>query len=56
MDPLYTYRHQWRPNDIIMWDNRSTMHLALADFAPGAHRYCMRTTILGKPSGYIFKG
>lgn len=56
VDPLYTYRHQWRPNDIIMWDNRSTMHLALADFAPGAHRYCMRTTILGKPSGYIFKG
>lgn len=55
VDPLYTYRHQWRPNDIIMWDNRSTMHLALADFAPGAHRYCMRTTILGQPSGWVFK-
>lgn len=55
VDPLYTYRHQWRQNDIIMWDNRSTMHLALADFAPGAHRYCMRTTILGQPSGWVYK-
>jgi len=53
VDPLYTYRHKWQRNDIIMWDNRSTMHLALADFAPGAHRYCMRTTILGQPSGYL---
>ncbi|MGZ5124152.1 MAG: TauD/TfdA dioxygenase family protein [Burkholderiales bacterium] len=53
VDPLYTYRHKWQPHDIIMWDNRSTMHLALADFAPGAHRYCMRTTILGEPSGYL---
>ena len=55
VDPLYTYRHKWSVNDIIMWDNRSTMHLALADFAPGAHRYCMRTTILGTPSGYVYK-
>lgn len=56
IDPLFTYRHKWQPHDIIMWDNRSTMHLALADFAPGAHRYCMRTTILGQPSGYVVKG
>ena len=38
-----------------MWDNRSTMHLALADFPPGSHRYCVRTTILGSPSGYYYK-
>ncbi len=53
VDPLFTYRHKWQRHDIIMWDNRSTMHLALADFPPGAHRYCMRTTVLGQPSGYI---
>jgi taurine dioxygenase len=53
VDPLFTYRHKWQRHDTIMWDNRSTMHLALADFPPGAHRYCMRTTILGQPSGYI---
>ena len=56
VDPLFTYRHKWKANDIIMWDNRSTMHLALADFDAGAHRYCMRTTVLGTPSGSLFQG
>jgi taurine dioxygenase len=55
-DPLFTYRQKWQKNDLIMWDNRSTMHLALADFPPGTHRYCVRTTILGSPSGYLYKG
>jgi taurine dioxygenase len=53
VDPLFTYRHKWQRHDILMWDNRSTMHLALADFPLGAHRYCMRTTIVGQPSGYV---
>ncbi len=55
-DPLYTYRQKWRKNDVIMWDNRSTMHLALADYPKGQPRYCVRTTILGNPSGYLYKG
>ena len=55
VDPLYTYRQKWQKNDIIMWDNRSTMHLALADYPPGSHRYCVRTTILGSPSGYYYQ-
>jgi alpha-ketoglutarate-dependent 2,4-dichlorophenoxyacetate dioxygenase len=24
--PEFTYRHQWRPGDVLMWDNRATMH------------------------------
>jgi alpha-ketoglutarate-dependent 2,4-dichlorophenoxyacetate dioxygenase len=24
--PEFTYRHRWRPGDVIMWDNRATMH------------------------------
>jgi taurine dioxygenase len=55
VDPLFTYRQKWQKNDLIMWDNRSTMHLALADFPKGTHRYCVRTTILGKPSGYLYE-
>jgi taurine dioxygenase len=53
VDPMFTYRHKWARHDLLMWDNRSTMHLALADFDAGAHRYCVRTTILGSPSGKI---
>ena len=55
VDPLFTYRQKWQKNDIIMWDNRGTMHLALADFPPGSHRYCVRTTILGSPSGHLYQ-
>lgn len=24
--PRFVYRHEWRPGDLVMWDNRSTMH------------------------------
>jgi taurine dioxygenase len=56
VDPLFTFRQKWQKNDVIMWDNRSTMHLALADFPPGSHRYCVRTTVLGSPSGHYYQG
>ena len=53
VDPLFTYRHRWAKHDLLLWDNRSTMHLALADFDAGAHRYCVRTTLVGSPSGTL---
>ena len=56
VDPLFTYRHRYRVHDLVMWDNRQLMHLALPDFPAGAHRYCVRTTIVGSPSGRIFEG
>jgi taurine dioxygenase len=54
VDPMFTYRHRYTVHDLVLWDNRQLMHLALADFPPGAHRYCVRTTIVGTPSGRIF--
>ena len=51
--PEFVYRHQWRENDILVWDNRCTMHLALGDFDETQLRYLERTTVLGTPSGYI---
>ena len=24
----FVYAHQWRPHDLVMWDNRVTMHRA----------------------------
>lgn len=50
--PHFCYRHVWRDDDILMWDNRSTMHLALGDYPEGELRHMERTTILGTPSGY----
>lgn len=31
--PQFTYRHRWNDGDIVVWDNRSTQHIAMADFA-----------------------
>lgn len=49
----FVYRHQWRKNDIVVWDNRCTMHLALGDFDETQRRHMERTTVLGTPSGYV---
>jgi taurine dioxygenase len=51
--PEFVYRHQWRENDIVIWDNRCTMHQALGDFDETQRRHLERTTVLGTPSGYI---
>lgn len=52
----FVYRHQWRKHDLIVWDNRCTMHLALGDFDETELRHMERTTILGTPSGYLYQG
>jgi taurine dioxygenase len=51
--PEFVYRHQWRKNDIVVWDNRCTMHQALGDFDEAQLRHMERTTVLGTPSGYV---
>ena len=40
------YRHQWRPGDMVFWDNRSVTHLA-AGCPPDQRRKLYRTTIEG---------
>lgn len=51
--PEFVYRHPWRANDILIWDNRCTMHQALGDFDETQRRHMERTTVLGTPSGYV---
>ncbi|MGH8516790.1 MAG: TauD/TfdA dioxygenase family protein [Panacagrimonas sp.] len=40
----FQYRHRWRPNMLVMWDNRSLLHAATGGYA-GHHRLLHRTTI-----------
>lgn len=49
--PEFTYRHRWHPQDLVMWDNRCTMHLAPKDYSDGQPRYMCRTTLVGEPCG-----
>ncbi|MEX5747164.1 TauD/TfdA dioxygenase family protein [Massilia sp. X63] len=44
--PEFVYRHQWRPNDLVFWDNRSLQHLA-TPFPQDQRRKLYRTTIEG---------
>jgi taurine dioxygenase len=42
--PEFQYRHQWAPNMLLMWDNRSLLHMATGGYA-GHERLLHRTTI-----------
>lgn len=44
--PEFTYRHQWAPGDVIMWDNRCTLHYAVHDYGEVA-RLMHRVTVAG---------
>ncbi|ARP78110.1 TauD/TfdA dioxygenase family protein [Bordetella genomosp. 6] len=45
--PRYEYRHQWRKGDFVLWDNRSVMHQANADFDPQEFRFLYRLMLKG---------
>jgi taurine dioxygenase len=45
----YEYRHVWRPGDVVIWDNRSVMHQANADYDPTQLRFLYRIMLQGAP-------
>ncbi|MDA1101264.1 MAG: TauD/TfdA family dioxygenase [Proteobacteria bacterium] len=42
----FIYRHRWSPDDIVMWDNRCTMH-QVTPYDLGQRRVMHRATIVG---------
>lgn len=49
--PEFAYRHRWQPGDVVMWDNRATMHYAIDDYS-NADRRMRRVTVRGTtPNG-----
>ena len=43
----HIYRHEWRVGDVLMWDNCSTWHKALSDYAVPQRRLMHRTAVMG---------
>jgi alpha-ketoglutarate-dependent taurine dioxygenase len=44
--PEYVVRYRWKAGDLGFWDNRTTMHYAIADYGD-AHRVIQRVTLKG---------
>jgi alpha-ketoglutarate-dependent taurine dioxygenase len=41
----FVYYHQWRVGDVLMWDERATMHRGAGDSRPDARRIMLRTIV-----------
>ena len=42
----FVYRHAWRAGDLLMWDNRSLLHRAEANFDTALHARVLHRTCL----------
>ena len=45
--PEFVYAHRWRQGEVVMWDNRCTMHKATGYDAKGERRVMNRTVVKG---------
>ena len=44
--PENLYRHKWNQGDLVMWDNRCTLHRADSNYDMGAHRRVLHRTVV----------
>jgi alpha-ketoglutarate-dependent 2,4-dichlorophenoxyacetate dioxygenase len=45
----FIYRHRWQPFDVVIWDNRATMHRATRFDDKRHRRELVRTTTIDLP-------
>ena len=49
----FIYRHVWSTNDLLMWDNRCSLHYAVQDYDQSALRRMFKVSLLAPKSGYV---
>jgi alpha-ketoglutarate-dependent taurine dioxygenase len=47
--PKAVYRHEWRTDDLIIWDNRAALHRATR-YDTQTHRRLMQRTTISNPN------
>ena len=52
----FVYRHQWTVHDLLMWDNRCSMHYAVWDYDQRHLRRLQRCSLLAPETGRYNKG
>jgi taurine dioxygenase len=51
----FTYRHRWTAGDLLMWDNRCMLHIALCDYdLQNDTRFMFRCALTSPASGYPY--
>jgi taurine dioxygenase len=45
--PEFVLRFRWTPRDVLLWDNRCTMHRATGYDTSGERRVIHRTVVIG---------
>jgi taurine dioxygenase len=53
ISPRFVYRHYWSVGDLVMWDNRCLVHLAVGDYDPREIRHMIRTSSMGDHYGRL---
>ena len=51
--PRMVYRHYWSVGDLVMWDNRCSVHMAVGDYDPSEIRHMLRTSGKGDHYGRL---
>jgi alpha-ketoglutarate-dependent 2,4-dichlorophenoxyacetate dioxygenase len=54
--PQFVYRHRWRTNDLVMWDNRCTMHRGTDFDDTRWARDIQRATVADKDNSCVQEG
>ena len=49
----FIYRHRWTADDLLMWDNRCSMHFAVQDYDQAQLRRMMRCALVGPVTGRL---
>ena len=49
----FVYRHRWALDDLVMWDNRCSLHYAVSDYDQSQLRRMMRCSALGQKTGHL---
>jgi alpha-ketoglutarate-dependent taurine dioxygenase len=44
--PRFTYAHRWRQGDLVVWDNRATLHRAVANYEMNRYRRVMHRNVV----------
>ncbi len=47
-NPAFVYRHQWRQGDLVLWDNRTSNHIAMGGVKEPEIRRIHRTVVAGE--------